>query len=76
MIISIQIKFNIIETINELNLTNYIENYKFRYLTIKIFNSPTKILIILIVNYLLFCFLVIVKISNNFMGPLRKINYE
>lgn len=43
--------------------------------TIKIFISQSNLLIILIVNYLFYCIIVVIKIVNFFKGPLRIINY-
>lgn len=40
---------------------------------IKLFNYPTNIITILIINYLLITLIAIVKITNIFYGPLRQI---
>nr|WVH44990.1 NADH dehydrogenase subunit 6 [Tipula legalis] len=40
----------------------------------KLYNFPTNMLTILLVNYLFLTLIIIVKITNNFYGPLRQIN--
>nr|UGS80227.1 NADH dehydrogenase subunit 6 [Dypsocus coleoptratus] len=42
---------------------------------IKMFNSHSNIFLILMVNYLFYCMIVVIKIINFFKGPLRKMNY-
>nr|UGS80474.1 NADH dehydrogenase subunit 6 [Lachesilla texcocana] len=43
--------------------------------TKKFFSSQTNILMVFLVNYLFFCMIVVIKITNFFQGPLRKMNY-
>nr|UGS80448.1 NADH dehydrogenase subunit 6 [Lachesilla sp. LaspGHN] len=43
--------------------------------TKKFFSSETNLLIIFLVNYLFFCMIVVIKITNFHEGPLRKMNY-
>nr|UGS80253.1 NADH dehydrogenase subunit 6 [Eolachesilla chilensis] len=43
--------------------------------TIKIFISQTNFLLIFLVNYLFYCMIVVIKVTNFFQGPLRKMNY-
>nr|UGS80162.1 NADH dehydrogenase subunit 6 [Anomopsocus amabilis] len=43
--------------------------------TIKIFNSSSNMIMIFLVNYLLYCMIVIIKMINFSKGPLRKMNY-
>nr|WVH45016.1 NADH dehydrogenase subunit 6 [Tipula yasumatsuana] len=40
----------------------------------KLYNFPTNMLTILLINYLFLTLIIIVKITNNFYGPLRQIN--
>nr|UGS80396.1 NADH dehydrogenase subunit 6 [Lachesilla picticeps] len=42
--------------------------------TKKIFSSQTSVLIMFLVNYLFFCMIVVIKITNFFQGPLRKMS--
>nr|YP_009443897.1 NADH dehydrogenase subunit 6 [Lachesilla anna]ATU07118.1 NADH dehydrogenase subunit 6 [Lachesilla anna] len=42
--------------------------------TKKFFSSRTNLMIIFLVNYLFFCMIVVIKITNFFQGPLRKMN--
>lgn len=43
--------------------------------TIKIFNTKNSLLLIFLVNYLFYCIIIVIKLTNFFIGPLRKINY-
>lgn len=45
------------------------------YPTSKIFSSQTNIILIFLVNYLFYCIIVVIKVTNLFKGPLRKITY-
>lgn len=59
----------------ELNLlTEFKSNYSIIN-TLKIFNSKNNWLLIFLVNYLFYCMIVVIKITNFYRGPLRKINY-
>lgn len=40
----------------------------------KLYNAPTRWITCLIINYLLFTLIVVVKITNFFYGPLRNLN--
>nr|YP_009443871.1 NADH dehydrogenase subunit 6 [Amphigerontia montivaga]ATU07092.1 NADH dehydrogenase subunit 6 [Amphigerontia montivaga] len=40
--------------------------------TTKIFNSQNNFLLIFLVNYLFYCMIVVIKITNFYSGPLRK----
>nr|UOU84925.1 NADH dehydrogenase subunit 6 [Nigrotipula nigra] len=40
----------------------------------KLYNFPTNMLTLLLINYLFLTLIIIVKITNNFYGPLRPIN--
>nr|WVH44977.1 NADH dehydrogenase subunit 6 [Tipula cinereocincta mesacantha] len=40
----------------------------------KLYNFPTNMLTIMLINYLFLTLIIIVKITNNFYGPLRQIN--
>nr|QNE85934.1 NADH dehydrogenase subunit 6 [Euphylidorea dispar] len=40
----------------------------------KLYNFPTNMLTIILINYLFLTLIIIVKITNNFKGPLRKMN--
>nr|AXS66018.1 NADH dehydrogenase subunit 6 [Coleoptera sp. 22 KM-2017] len=42
--------------------------------TMKMFSSSSSLIITMMVNYLLLCFIIFVKITNFFSGPLRKMN--
>lgn len=54
------------------NTTSYIQENSLNLN--KLYNYPTNIITILLINYLLICLIVIVKITNVFYGPLRLIN--
>lgn len=76
ILFSIKYFFNLNLPYNRL-INNYItinENIQLKT-TIKIFISQSNLLIILIVNYLFYCIIVVIKIVNFFKGPLRIINY-
>lgn len=49
-----------------------IEKENYRNL-IKLFNYPTNLITILLINYLLITLIAVVKITNIFYGPLRQI---
>lgn len=55
--------------------TNSLENLnKENYINlIKLFNYPTNLITILLINYLLITLIAVVKITNIFYGPLRQI---
>uniref|UniRef100_A0AAU7VB12 NADH-ubiquinone oxidoreductase chain 6 n=1 Tax=Stenopsocus genostictus TaxID=3074941 RepID=A0AAU7VB12_9NEOP len=66
---------------NFFNLTpslNYIETTvltnKFMIPSVKMFSFNTSVLFIFMVNYLFYCMIVVIKITNFFKGPLRKMN--
>jgi len=40
----------------------------------KLYNFPTNIVTLMLINYLLFTMIVVVKITNFFCGPLRNLN--
>nr|QNE85800.1 NADH dehydrogenase subunit 6 [Tipula flavolineata] len=40
----------------------------------KLYNFPTNMLTLLLINYLFLTLIIIVKITNNFYGPLRQMN--
>nr|UGS80331.1 NADH dehydrogenase subunit 6 [Hemicaecilius mockfordi] len=44
--------------------------------TKKFFSSQTSFMLIFLVNYLFFCMIVVIKVTNFQQGPLRKMNYE
>nr|QIH95748.1 NADH dehydrogenase subunit 6 [Bradysia sp. XQM-2020] len=50
---------------------NEMENYNSIY---KLYNFPTNWITCLIINYLLFTLIVVVKITNLFYGPIRNMN--
>nr|UGS80136.1 NADH dehydrogenase subunit 6 [Acantholachesilla sp. AcspLA] len=56
--------------------TNFkmMKNFSLMY-TIKIFNSPSNLMLIFLVLYLFYCMIIIIKIINVFKGPLRKMIY-
>lgn len=66
------ILFNIVPNI--LELTNSISINRLLIPSLKIFSSKTRLILIFIVNYLFYCIIVVIKITNFFRGPLRKIN--
>uniref|UniRef100_A0AAU7VAD9 NADH-ubiquinone oxidoreductase chain 6 n=1 Tax=Stenopsocus dactylinus TaxID=3074940 RepID=A0AAU7VAD9_9NEOP len=51
-----------------------IMNYKFMVPSVKMFSFNTSLLFIFMVNYLFYCMIVVIKITNFFKGPLRKMN--
>lgn len=66
---SFSINAEIIPIINEINFI------KENSLNLnKLYNFPTNILTLLLINYLFLTLIIIVKITNNFFGPLRQIN--
>nr|YP_010837732.1 NADH dehydrogenase subunit 6 [Poecilimon cretensis]WGF19467.1 NADH dehydrogenase subunit 6 [Poecilimon cretensis] len=42
------------------------------YLLTKLYNTPTKLLTLMLVSYLFFTLIAVVKITNIFLGPLRQ----
>nr|UGS80266.1 NADH dehydrogenase subunit 6 [Fuelleborniella sp. FuspCA] len=58
-----------------LNYTPSSMEYSFMYYTIKIFNSYSNYLFLLMVIYLFYAMIIMIKIINFFKGPLRKMNY-
>lgn len=61
------------ETNRIINLSQLME--KNTILLIKIFNPPTNLITILIINYLFLTLIATVKITDIFKGPLRQKNY-
>lgn len=61
---------NEISTISEIN--SYIKENSL--ILNKIYNYPTNLLTLILINYLLITLIAIVKITNVFYGPLRQIN--
>nr|YP_010117776.1 NADH dehydrogenase subunit 6 [Diplonevra funebris]QPN53549.1 NADH dehydrogenase subunit 6 [Diplonevra funebris] len=59
-------------------INNFIFNYKMNfynensYNLIKLFNYPTNLITIMLMNYLLITLIAVVKITNIFYGPLRQ----
>uniref|UniRef100_A0AAU7VAP4 NADH-ubiquinone oxidoreductase chain 6 n=1 Tax=Stenopsocus longitudinalis TaxID=3074942 RepID=A0AAU7VAP4_9NEOP len=47
---------------------------KFLTPSVKMFSFNTSMLFIFMVNYLFYCMIVVIKITNFFKGPLRKMN--
>nr|UGS80435.1 NADH dehydrogenase subunit 6 [Lachesilla sp. Lasp7Q] len=67
----LNLNFSFYESHMNFNMTEY-------YLlqpTKKIFSSQTNVLMMFLVNYLFFCMIVVIKITNFFQGPLRKMTY-
>nr|YP_010981253.1 NADH dehydrogenase subunit 6 [Pselliophora bifascipennis]WOE90383.1 NADH dehydrogenase subunit 6 [Pselliophora bifascipennis] len=57
------------------SITNEINLIKENYLNLnKLYNFPTNMLTLMLINYLFLTLIIIVKITNNFFGPLRQIN--
>nr|WNG77949.1 NADH dehydrogenase subunit 6 [Helius pluto] len=76
MIFMIMMDFSIISSLIsnlEMNLTTTQNNYIMENSINlnKLYNFPTNFMTILLINYLFLTLIIIVKISNNFMGPLR-----
>lgn len=65
----INLNLNNIESILNIKINFNIIN------TRKIFNSYNNLLLIFLVNYLFYCIIIVIKITNFFIGPLRKITY-
>nr|UGS80409.1 NADH dehydrogenase subunit 6 [Lachesilla punctata] len=60
---------------NESSLSFNTTEYLLLQPTKKIFSSQTNILFFFLVNYLFFCMIVVIKITNLPQGPLRKMTY-
>nr|AXZ71091.1 NADH dehydrogenase subunit 6 [Platypeza sp. XL-2018] len=54
------------------NMSSYLPDNKLNL--IKLYNYPTNFITVLLINYLLITLIVIVKITNLFYGPLRRMN--
>lgn len=72
----------LVDLINHLDIFNYEAN-NIRFITYikeninliyKLYNFPTNWLTCLIINYLFFALIVIVKITSFFYGPIRNLN--
>lgn len=79
VIILINFKINIISEILNLNnifinFSSEINNKETIKTTIKLYNFPSNLNSILIINYLLFTLIVSVKITDFYHGPLRNLN--
>uniref|UniRef100_A0AAU7V9V4 NADH-ubiquinone oxidoreductase chain 6 n=1 Tax=Stenopsocus periostictus TaxID=3074947 RepID=A0AAU7V9V4_9NEOP len=57
------------DSLENVTLTN-----KFMIPSVKMFSFNTSMLFIFMVNYLFYCMVVVIKITNFFKGPLRKMN--
>lgn len=69
---NIQIMFN---NNNELINTEFNDIWKENFNTInKLYNYPTNLITLLLINYLFFTLIVVVKITNFYYGPLRNLN--
>nr|YP_009647927.1 NADH dehydrogenase subunit 6 [Poecilimon luschani]QBZ37728.1 NADH dehydrogenase subunit 6 [Poecilimon luschani] len=55
----------------ELNF-QYLSYSESNYLLTKLYNTPTKFLTLMLVSYLFFTLIAVVKITNIFLGPLRQ----
>nr|ASM91590.1 NADH dehydrogenase subunit 6 [Stenopsocus immaculatus] len=64
--------FNLSITIEPLEYSML--NNKFLIPSVKMFSFYTSMLFIFMVNYLFYCMIVVIKITNFFKGPLRKMN--
>nr|UGS80422.1 NADH dehydrogenase subunit 6 [Lachesilla rufa] len=67
----LNMNFHFYESYMNLDMTEYFLLQP----TKKIFSSQTNILMMFLVNYLFFCMIVVIKITNFFQGPLRKMTY-
>jgi len=58
---------------NEINQTNFIVSYINENIINlnKLYNFPTNLITLLLINYLFLTLIVVVKITNIFYGPLR-----
>jgi len=78
LIITLTIDKSIINALNDNNeiaLINSLNSYlnENSIFLNKLYNYPTNIITILLINYLLLTLIVVVKITNIFYGPLRTI---
>uniref|UniRef100_A0AAU7VAB2 NADH-ubiquinone oxidoreductase chain 6 n=1 Tax=Stenopsocus tripartibilis TaxID=3074949 RepID=A0AAU7VAB2_9NEOP len=64
--------FNLTPSLNSIE-TAVLAN-KFMIPSVKMFSFNTSVLFIFMVNYLFYCMIVVIKITNFFKGPLRKMN--
>jgi len=63
--------------INNYEISNNLFNSKINenlISTNKLYNFPTNLVTLILINYLFFTLIVVVKITNFFYGPLRNIN--
>nr|UGS80214.1 NADH dehydrogenase subunit 6 [Dagualachesilloides caliensis] len=67
----VSLNFPVMELFNSMQMTKNSSMMN----TIKIFNSPSNMILIFLVLYLFYCMIIIIKIINIFKGPLRKMNY-
>uniref|UniRef100_A0AAU7VAJ6 NADH-ubiquinone oxidoreductase chain 6 n=1 Tax=Stenopsocus nepalensis TaxID=3074945 RepID=A0AAU7VAJ6_9NEOP len=56
------------------SVENFILANKFMIPSLKMFSFNTSMLFIFMVNYLFYCMIVVIKITNFFKGPLREMN--
>uniref|UniRef100_UPI0030FE916D NADH dehydrogenase subunit 6 n=1 Tax=Neopanorpa triangulata TaxID=3135614 RepID=UPI0030FE916D len=69
----------ILSTFSNLDMNNFMESFMMKTnenslnLT-KLYNQPTSMITLMLINYLLLTLIVIVKITNIFYGPLRQKN--
>nr|YP_010146977.1 NADH dehydrogenase subunit 6 [Conosia irrorata]QQP21499.1 NADH dehydrogenase subunit 6 [Conosia irrorata] len=63
---------NNIDMINNNNLTIYLNENNMNLM--KLYNFPTNLLTLILINYLFLTLIIIVKITNNYKGPLRPMN--
>lgn len=74
IILRINFLFQINNPINSIFYLINISEDILIYPSIKIFYSNVNFILIFIVNYLFYCIVVVIKITNFFKGPLRKLN--
>lgn len=60
------------DSINLININSLEENLELKISIKKIYNLPTNLIILLIINYLLLTLFIIIEIININIGPLRK----
>lgn len=70
--------FWLLSTSNRMNKQNLLINLiNENYLNLsKLYETPNNLITIILIIYLLLTLVVVVKITNSFIGPLRQKNYE
>nr|UGS80539.1 NADH dehydrogenase subunit 6 [Teliapsocus conterminus] len=74
MMLSINFLFQMNNPMNSIFYLINISEDMLMYPSMKMFYSNVNFMLIFMVNYLFYCMVVVIKITNFFKGPLRKLN--